>query len=137
MRLIEEKYVVRLEIISVGLILLSSTCIQIANYKIDKHQHRYLEMILNSFQKQDMSQNHQLASRFYMVFKGLGGRFDRFDPNLTENRHLDEELKRLKLEFDNGTITDKDYVDRFIKRNSDLSLQFLDDYNGIIRKLRT
>ena len=139
MRLIEEKDLMKLNIISMIFIVLTSILVQIADHYLEQRNDIAMMQVLLLLQKEQFKVNHDTKAMFYTVYKALKieahnidneGAVDDSSDNY-DNLNIEKERIDLRRQFKEGNISPKEYTDKLINYHHRRSEEFRYDYNKI------
>ncbi len=133
MRITEERMLIRLNVISIISILLTTAMIQIFDYQANKYNQNLAIKLLSAFQIHQVRTDHKLNSEFYSLYKAL-------NLNVTTNsesvfNYADLEVKKLFSEVKNGSITNEEFFVQYIKYSKQKSKTLYLQYNSILEEL--
>jgi preprotein translocase subunit SecE len=143
MRLIEEKNLMKMNIISMVFIVLTSVFIQIADHYIGERKDVAMMQVLLLLQKEQFKVNHDTKARFYTIYRALGieahnimneGEYNSSDDY--DSLNMDKERIDLRRQFKNGTISSQEYTSKLIDYHQKRSEKFRRDYNEIWRNIQ-
>lgn len=136
MRLIEEKILMRLEVISIIFILLSAIIIQVSDHFIDNQNQELLFRMLSLNQKEQFKTDHKIDLRYLQFVRAFNGQEKTGGEKIpTGNEDPNNPLDVLKLQYYNGVIDYEEYVQKRIDYYIEKIRYFSNDYNNIKEKI--
>jgi hypothetical protein len=144
MRLIEEKNLMKLNIISMIFIVLTSLFIQISDHYVEEGINLAFIKVLLLIQKEQFKTNHDFKSRFYTLYQALDieahNEKDKIDPGETsdnyENLNLHKDRIELRRQFKSGIISAEEYTNERIKFHRRQSEKYRKYYNSIWQSIQ-
>lgn len=112
MRLLEERYSVKLQIISLAVITISTILAQIANYKVDEFSSELLHKRMKLNELSIQSLEYRRYSEKYALVSILPIKLD-IEQELLNDPNVNVGAKRIAEKFLNGSITHDEMVNNF------------------------
>lgn len=144
MRLIEEHNLMKLNIVSIVFIVLTSVFIQISDHFIEERFSGVMLQVLALIQKEQFKVSHDFKARFYTIYRAMGITAHNIEDNIDSDIKLDnyeslnihQERIDLRRQFKTGALSAQEYTDRLIDFHTRQSERFRADYNRIWNRIQ-
>jgi len=120
----------KLQIVSMVCIVLTSIFIQLSDHYIEKQINLTMIKVLNMLQKQQFKTNHDIKHQMLTIYRALNITADG-DIKVNAPKMMNKEIMKLRQQFENGEISAEEYTDILINHHKVQSEIFRKDYNEI------
>ena len=128
MRLVEEKKLVRVEILILIFVVLTGIAVQFCAIKADAHN----AALLNKMSEQNLTENVRISQKVsslrYLLAAYADANVEVGIDEVNSIPHLDTALKKIVEDFDSGEISKLEYFNRLSLRHNRISISLHADY---------
>ncbi len=114
MRLTEEKTVIKLQILFLILLFVSTTLVQIADCKIANCKDTIVTEILVPLKTHHFCTDHKLNANFYTLYEALNIDVAAIDKDLFSSPYVDQQSEDLASELKEDLISSKKFLEKQI-----------------------
>lgn len=131
-----ERLPIKLQIVSLIFIFISTVLIQVADNKISKHDNLIARKTLSVMNLQQMLSDEERDRDMYRIYKIHKVKIKDVDfQSIYSSPWLTQEVKDIYLELENKSINENEYYDKIISFHKKRVIAFRDKYNNKVIKL--
>ncbi len=135
MRLVEQKYSIKLQIVSLILLVSMTIMIQVANYQITRYNDKTLKMILKLIRDSQIRDGYKFNANMYTMFSGMGLEIEKIDTDVLKPEFPDKYFAGLVKELNVGKISKDILLKKLIKYNKTQSKTLLKTNNKLTKEI--
>lgn len=134
MRLVEEKRLIRVELIILAFVVLSGVAIQYCSLEAEAHNAELLHKIADIDLTENVRISQKVSSLRYLLAAYAGADVAVDSAEVDSTQLLDPEFKRIVGDYKSGRITKQDYFNKLSVRHNRKSLELHEVYLSLLKE---